>query len=238
MSMKLSSKEIVKVDENLKHIAFIMDGNGRWAKKRGLAREIGHQYGAKKFKEVVRHCADIGLRAVTVYAFSTENWKRPQKEVDALMNLFEVYIDDCLKRISDCRFRVKIIGDKKRLNERLQNKIEKIEAETANNDIILNVAINYGGRSEMVNAFNKLLSEGKTEITEEDISNSVYTSDSPAPDLIVRTGGDMRLSNFFLWQAAYSELCFIDTLWPDLTDEVIDEVVKNFYSRKRRYGGL
>lgn len=228
----------IKVDDRLKHIAFIMDGNGRWANKRGLPREVGHKYGAARLKDVLAHCRDIGIQVVTVYAFSTENWKRPEKEVQALMKLFDSYLDQALKEFSGYNIKLKFIGDMSRFDDNLQFKIKKAEQETQNNALILNIALNYGGRNELVSAFNKLASEGKTKITESDISRAIYTAGCPDPDIIVRTGGDMRISNFLLWQAAYSELYFTDTLWPDMSDEVIDEAVRVFYTRKRRYGGL
>ena len=226
------------VDERLRHIAFIMDGNGRWAKKRGLPREMGHKQGAQVFKEIVRYCGDIGVKAVTVYAFSTENWKRPEKEVSALMKLFDSYISGFAKEMVHYDIKIKIIGDTSALPENLREKITEIEEYTKDKSMILNVAINYGGRAEIAHAFNKMLSEGKINVTEEDISEALYTCNSPDPDIIVRTGGDMRISNFLLWQSAYSELYFTDTLWPDMKPEDVDAAVAEFYSRKRRFGGL
>ena len=238
MADNIQNTRTVKVDDNLKHIAFIMDGNGRWAKKRGLPREAGHKYGAEKFKDVVKHCSEIGLRAVTVYAFSTENWKRPETEVRALMMLFNSYLDDALMELAKYDVKVRFIGDMSRFDNKLREKISSVEKATENNSFVLNIAVNYGGRSELVAAFNKLAAEGKSEIKESDISGAIYTSHCDDPDMIVRTGGDMRISNFLLWQCAYSELYFTDTLWPDITDEVIDDAVRSFYSRKRRFGGL
>ena len=230
--------ETIKVDENLKHIAFIMDGNGRWAKKRGLPRELGHKQGAQKFKEIVRYCGDIGINAVTVYAFSTENWKRPEREVGALMKLFEAYIEDFAREMMHYDIKIKFIGDMSRFNEKFRQRVAELEEYTKDMKLHLNVAINYGGRDEIVNAFNKLAAEGKTQITEADISEAVYTAGCPDPDMIVRTGGDLRISNFLLWQSAYSELYFTDTLWPDMTPADVDAAVNEFYSRKRRFGGL
>jgi len=226
------------VDEKLRHMAFIMDGNGRWAKKRGLPREMGHRQGAQVFKEIIRYCGDIGIKAVTVYAFSTENWKRPEKEVSALMKLFDAYIAKFAKEMVHYDIRIKIIGDTSMLPEKMRQRIAEIEEYTKDRSMNLNIAINYGGRSEIVRAFNILSEQGKSNITEEDISNAVYTSDSPDPDIIVRTGGDMRISNFLLWQSAYSELYFTDTLWPDMKASDVDAAVAEFYSRKRRFGGL
>ncbi|MBQ1244183.1 MAG: di-trans,poly-cis-decaprenylcistransferase, partial [Clostridia bacterium] len=200
------------------HIAFIMDGNGRWAKKRGMPREYGHIKGAEKFKEVVRHCGDIGINTVTVYAFSTENWHRPENEVSALMKLLSQYIEGAQSELSENKIRFIFLGDKSALPEDLRIKAESLERASKDYTLTLNIALNYGGRAELVHAFNSLIKEGKTEITEKDISSHLYTKDSPEPDLIVRTGGDYRISNFLLYQAAYAELCFTKTLWPDLTN--------------------
>lgn len=211
-----------------------MDGNGRWAKKRGMPREYGHKYGVEAFKRMVEACNKIGVKYVTVYAFSTENWKRPKKEVDAIMNLLDEYLgQDCPQSIS-----VRVIGDISALDKKLQDKITDIQNKTANRENILNIAINYGSRAEIVNACNTLIKEGKTNITEDDIISKLYTYDCPDPDLIIRTGGDIRISNFLLWQAAYSEFYFTNTLWPDMTEEDLILAVESFNSRKRRYGGL
>ena len=223
-----------KIAEGISHIAFIMDGNGRWAKKRGFPREFGHKHGVEAFKRMVEACEKIGVHCVTVYAFSTENWKRPKREVDAIMNLLDEYLGkDCPQSVS-----IRIIGDISVLDSRLQEKIKHIQEATAGRRSILNIAINYGSRAEIVNACNQLMAEGKTSVTEQDIISKLYTSDCPDPDLIIRTGGDIRISNFLLWQAAYSELYFTDTLWPDMTEEDLLIAVENFNKRKRRYGGL
>ncbi len=222
------------VDEKLRHIAFIMDGNGRWANARNMPREHGHKYGARVFKKITEYCHKIGIKYITVYAFSTENWKRPKKEVDAIMRLLGEYLDEKMPENATVRF----IGDKTPLDDKLKSKMLKIESETEGYDSVLNVAINYGSRAELLNAYNKLLSEGKTDVTEEDISSALYTYPCPDPDLIVRTGGDLRISNFLLWQAAYSELYFTDTLWPDMKSDDVDRAIEAFYSRKRRFGGL
>jgi len=235
MSTKSSQ---LKVDERLQHIAFIMDGNGRWAQKRGLPREIGHKHGAQTFKKIVRYCGELGIKVVTVYAFSTENWKRSENEVSALINLFNTYIDNFNSDHSEDNIKVKFIGDITRFGDNLASKINKIEEATKNNAFTLNIAVNYGGRSELVHAFNKLISEGKREVTEGDISGAIYTSHCPDPDLIVRTGGDIRISNFLFWQSAYSEFYFTDTLWPDMSANDVDEAIKTFYSRKRRFGAV
>ena len=217
-----------------RHIAIIMDGNGRWAKKRGMPRTMGHAAGAEAFRRTANYCRTLGVEYLTVYAFSTENWKRPKREVDAIMNLLDDYLDrDCPPSIS-----IRIIGDISVLEPRLQDKIRKIQDATAGRKNILNIAINYGSRAEIVHACNQLISEGKTSVTEKDIISKLYTCDCPDPDLIIRTGGDIRISNFLLWQAAYSELYFTDTLWPDMTEDDLLIAVENFNKRKRRYGGL
>ncbi len=226
--------EIANKKNTLDHIAFIMDGNGRWAKKRGMPREYGHKIGVEAFKRMVEACNDIGVKCITVYAFSTENWKRPKKEVDSIMGLLDEYLGkECPDDIS-----IRIIGDIDVLDKKLKDKILDIENKTKDGSKILNIAINYGSRSEIVRAFNRLMAQGKTCISEEDIQHELYTYDCPDPDLIIRTGGDIRISNFLLWQAAYSELYFTDTLWPDMTREDLMAAVENYYTRKRRYGGL
>ena len=226
------------VDENFRHIAFIMDGNGRWAKKRGMPREYGHKVGSATFKKICIYCCDIGFRAVTVYAFSTENWKRPQHEVDTIMGILDDYLEELKRDYKQYRNRFKFIGDLSVLTPSLREKIAYVETLNTEFDQILNIALNYGGRAEIAHAFNTLAAEGKTSVTEEDISHAVYTVESGDPDMIVRTGGDLRISNFLLWQAAYAELYFTDKLWPDLTTDDVDRIVKDFYSRKRRYGGI
>ena len=222
------------VDDRLKHIAFIMDGNGRWAKSRNMPREYGHKNGARVFREITEYCHKIGIKYITVYAFSTENWKRPKKEIDAIMKLLDEYLDKQRPENASIRF----IGDIDALDSKLCKKIKALEKETSGHSSVLNVAMNYGSRAELVNAFNVLLSKGKESVSLDDINSALYTGDCPDPDLIVRTGGDMRLSNFLLWQAAYSELLFIDTLWPDMTSKDVDLAISEFYSRKRRFGGL
>ncbi len=225
---------VVQIDSRLQHVAFIMDGNGRWATKRGLPREFGHKKGVEVFSNITEYCHKLGIKYVTVYAFSTENWKRPQKEVAAIMNLLDEYLDK--KSPEDVR--ICFIGDKSRLGSKLEEKLLLAEEKTKNGKKILNVALNYGSRAEIVNACNKLILQGKSEITESDLNSFLYTGECPDPDLIVRTGGDIRISNFLLWQAAYSEFYFTDILWPDMTEKDVDNAIEDFYSRKRRFGGL
>ena len=221
-----------------KHVAFIMDGNGRWAKKRMQPREQGHRAGAKKFKEIVEHCADIGIECVTVYAFSTENWKRPKREVDAIMQLFRDYIREALQDFEKKDVRVLFIGNRSVFDAKTKAEMEKVEELTANRHKTLCIAINYGGRAEIVDAVNNMIARGKTSVTEEDITREIYSGAVPPPDMIVRTGGEMRLSNFLLWQSAYAELFFTETLWPDLKNEEVDSMIEAFCQRHRRYGGI
>ena len=235
---KQGKKASVQVDDRLQHIAFIMDGNGRWAQKRGMPREFGHTYGAATFKKIGRYCEKIGLKYMTVYAFSTENWKRPQKEVDAIMKLFDEYIEECFLEMEEDNVHFRFIGNLSVFPEALRAKMDKIDRETAHKPFVLNIAVNYGGREEIVHACNELIKAGKTEVTEEDISHNLYTLECPAPDLIVRTGGDLRCSNFLLWQSAYAEYYFTKILWPDFSAKDVDDAVNAFYGRKRRFGGV
>ena len=223
--MGISEKE--GNQNGIRHIAFIMDGNGS-----------GHSAGAKKFKEIVRHCADRGIDYVTVYAFSTENWKRPKKEVNTIMKLFRDYIKEAERDFGKNDVRVIFIGNRNVFDATLRREMETIERLTASRSKTLCIAINYGGRGEIVDAVNSLIESGRKTVTEEDITGSIYSGVVPPPDLIVRTGGEMRLSNFLLWQSAYSELFFSDTLWPDFTTEEVDVILEEFRQRNRRYGGI
>ena len=222
----------------LRHIAFIMDGNGRWAKKKGMPREFGHKQGAETFRKVLRRCCDLGIVASTYYVFSTENWKRPKKEVDAILELLEKYLDECEKEIEKNDVRFIFLGDISVFSQTIQNKIRYIEDVSKDHHHIASLALNYGGRSEITHAVNTLISDGKTQLCEDDITGALYTKNSPPLDLIVRTGGDLRISNFLLWQAAYAEFYFTDKLWPDLCPEDIDIIVENFTTRSRRFGGV
>ncbi len=233
----MENKIDFRVDENLKHIAFIMDGNGRWAKARGMNRPEGHKEGVKVFEHIGFTCLDLGLEAVTFYAFSTENWKRPPAEIKTIMGLLSLYLDKCGDTLIKKEVRFRMLGDKAGLDSSLRKRIEKLEEVTKHFKKSINVAINYGGRDEIVYACKKLVNEGK-EITKETISSALYTEDCIEPDMIIRTAGEKRLSNFLLWQSSYSELYFTDTLWPDFTDEDLILAINDFYSRRRRYGGL
>ena len=235
MSLNDSKKH---ADCGIRHIAFIMDGNGRWAQKRGMAREYGHKIGAEALKRVIKRCSEYGIEAATFYAFSTENWKRPEKEVNALMELLDKYLDEVCRDVQKNDIRYIFIGDMSPLSSSLKKKIEDIEKASESKKYIVNIALNYGAQSELVTAFNKLSARGKRRITEKDVESALYTAESPKLDLLVRTGGELRLSNFLLWQAAYAELYFSDVLWPDMDAKEVDKAIEAFAKRKRRFGGI
>ena len=238
----MANKQDISAEKNascaIRHIAFIMDGNGRWAKKRLMPREAGHRVGAEVFRKIVRCCCEHGIEASTYYVFSTENWKRPKKEVDAILSLLDQYLDQCEKELSENDVRFIFLGKKDPFEPSLREKMLRIEENSKNNRYIVNLALTYGGRDELKTAFETLAKSGKTEFSESDITNALYTHESPELDLIVRTGGDLRLSNFLLWQAAYAEFCFTDTLWPDFKANELDEIIENFSNRNRRFGGV
>ena len=203
-----------------------------------MPREFGHSHGAATFKKIGRYCEKIGFRYMTVYAFSTENWKRPQKEVDTIMRILDEYIEECFLEMEEDNVHFRFIGNLSIFPEELQAKMAKIDRETAHKPFVLNIAVNYGGREEITHACTELIRDGKTEVTEQDINDHLYTLGCPDPDLIVRTGGEYRISNFLLWQSAYTEFYFSDVLWPDYSANDVDEAVAAFYHRKRRYGGV
>ena len=220
------------------HIAFIMDGNGRWAKQRGMVREQGHRFGVKAFERVLEHCNKRGIATVTVYAFSTENWKRPPKEVDAIMKLMDHYLAECEKKIEEYGMSICFLGDKAPFEEKRRARMERLEKLTAGRKRCLNIALNYGGRNEIVRACNCLLASGVSKVDEDGFAAILDTAASGDPDLIVRTGGDLRISNFLLWQSAYAELYFTDVLWPDFDEAELDKAIEDFQKRKRRFGGV
>ena len=236
----ISNEKNKNGEKSLNSIAFIMDGNGRWAKARGLARKEGHKEGAKVVERVLAHIRSLGIHHLTLYAFSTENWKRPEDEVKGLMSLFYQYVTHVAipKIKSDPDLGIVFIGDKSALPENLRKKCLEAERLSEGKSYICNIALNYGGRAEIVNAANAAIKDGVKELTEQTLSRYMYTAHSPDPDLIIRTGGDFRISNFLLWQSAYSEYIILDTLWPDLTNEEIDECIAKFKSRERRFGGV
>ena len=226
------------------HIGFIMDGNGRWAKKRGLPRKFGHREGAKTFKKIVRHCKDIGIRYITFYAFSTENWKRPKEEVDTIIDLFNQYIEDVRKHIDE-EVKVIFLGDKSVFNQELQQKMNSLENDSRDFDkMTLLLAINYGGRDDIVHSIKgiaELIKSGTIvpdQIDESLVSSMLYTQGIPDVDLIIRPSGEQRTSNFLIWQSAYAELYFTDILWPDFSAKELDKALKNYASMGRRFGGV
>lgn len=229
-------KEPLLLSGKLNHIAFIMDGNGRWAQRRGLQRSLGHVEGMKTFDRIMNHCSDIGIPHVTVYAFSTENWKRPRAEIDTIMRLLSSYIDRAAKELNIHKTEYHFIGDKTPLPAELRKKAENLEQISRGLPLTLNIGLNYGSHAEITMAVNRLLSEGKTAVTEEDLAAALFTAHSPYPDLLVRTGGEYRLSNFLLWQLAYTELSFTDILWPDLTNDRLDDIIREFLHRNRTFG--
>lgn len=228
-----------------KHVGIIMDGNGRWAKKRGLPRSAGHKAGANNFRTITRYCSDIGIKYLTVYAFSTENWKRPSDEVSALMSLFKSYLNEALTDFKVDSIVVKFIGDKTGFNSELQELIRENEEESANRDgMVLNIAMNYGSRAEITMAVKKIAEKVKSgelsveDITEQTVSDNLYTAFQPDPDLVIRPSGEYRISNFLLWQSAYTEYVIMDKLWPDFTKEDMNRALLEFANRNRRYGGV
>ena len=222
----------------LRHLGIIMDGNGRWASKRGLMREAGHKVGAETFKRVVEHCIDRDIELVTVYAFSTENWKRPESEVEGIIRLLIKYLEESINEKREKNSRIRFIGDRSRFSSEVQELMRVSEEKSAHFSHSLNIALNYGGRADIVQAVNSLIANGKTSITEEDISGALYTKGQPDPDLIIRTGGEFRLSNFLTWQSAYSEFWFTPKLWPDITGDDIDEALEFYSTRHRRFGDV
>ncbi len=222
------------------HIAIIMDGNGRWAKKRSLPRTAGHAAGSKNFKEIARYANKIGLKYLTVYAFSTENWKRPKDEVDNIMNILRDYLKDA-KNFKDENIRVKFIGDIDALDEDIRLLIDDAEKESENaTGLKLNIALNYGGRDEIVHAVKKIVESGipADMINEDTIGNNLYTAGMPDPDFIIRPSGEYRLSNYLIWQSAYAEYWFSDILWPDFRPKHLDMAIEDYLKRNRRYGGI
>ena len=227
------------------HIGIIMDGNGRWAKQRNLPRSAGHNAGGKVFRKISRYCSDIGIKYLTVYAFSTENWKRPQEEIDALMKLFKDYLEEALRDFKNDSIVVRFIGDKTPFSDDLRNlMIENEEGSKDRDGMVLNIAMNYGSRDELVRAvksISKGVKDGEIDIdaiNEQMISDNLYTANQPDPELIIRPSGEYRISNFMLWQSAYTEFVIMNKLWPDFTEEDLDEAIKIFNQRNRRFGGV
>ncbi len=226
-----------------KHVAIIMDGNGRWAKKRGLPRTAGHSAGAETFRKIATYCKNIGMDYLTVYAFSTENWKRPQEEVDAIMQLLEKYLLEAIEKMEQDGIRLKILGDTEPLSDKLKALIDRTDRISHElSGFQANICLNYGGRDEIVKAARKYaqaVSEGRAnDIDEKEFSSFMYSDGIPDPDLIIRPSGEIRTSNFLLWQSAYSEFYFTDVLWPDFDEAELDKALEAYAKRSRRYGGV
>ena len=244
--IRKGAKKTVIAPEHLPgHIAFIMDGNGRWAKKRGLSRNIGHAEGSRMLKEVVKACYNLHIRYVTVFAFSTENWARPKEEVDQLMKLLLEYLKNAEADLEGRAVRIRIIGSRKGLPEDILREIDRVESNTAGNgEMDFIIAINYGGRQEILEATRTLAEKVAAGILRvEDIDEAcfeehLFTKGIPSPDLLVRTSGEQRLSNFLLWQCAYAEFHFPDVLWPDFKERQLHDALHSYAGRKRRFGGL
>ena len=216
-----------------------MDGNGRWAKKRALPRKAGHKAGVDALKKVIEECQARGVQMCSFYAFSTENWKRPQDEINAIFKLVDDFAANELKKYVDKNYRVMCMGDLSLLPQKTQDSLKEIVDSGKNNTgMIVNIAINYGGRQEIVNAINYILQSGINKVDEQMVSDCIYTAGLPDPDIIVRTSGEERISNFMLWQLAYSEFLFIDTLWPDMDKKDIDYIINEYSKRNRRFGDI
>ena len=226
------------------HIAFILDGNRRWAKKRMLPTKLGHKAGADTLEKIVKYANKRGVKYLTSYCFSTENWKRTEEEVSAIMDLLVYYLDDYATWADDDNIRIKVIGDRTKLRESIQKKKKKVEDGTKDNTgLTFIIALNYGGRLELTQAMQKIaksVKEGKVnpeDITEDMIADNLYTAGIPDPDLMIRTSGELRLSNFLPWQLTYAEFLFVDKLWPDFTEQDLDDAIKEFTKRNRKFGG-
>lgn len=223
-----------------KHIAIIMDGNGRWAKAHLVPRVAGHNAGMKAMKEILKKSQTLGVKHLTVYAFSTENWKRSEEEVSGIFNLLIKYVNSELKELNDNNVKVNVLGDASVIPEKALESLNLALNETKDNDgLQFNIALNYGSRAEIIRAVNRLIDEGIKEVDEDALSRYLYTGDFdiPDPELIIRTSGEERLSNFLMWQAAYSEFVFTDVLWPDFTPEEYEKCIEEYQSRDRRFGG-
>lgn len=229
--------------ESLQHIAFIMDGNRRWARKHAMPIALGHKKGAETLTDIAKAVKECGVRYMTVYAFSTENWKRDKAEVDALMSLLRQYLDNSFKQLEENNVKIKFIGERAMLASDIIEKMVNIENNTAqNSEMTLCIALSYGSRQEIVAAMQKIAQSAvkgtirPEDITSDTIARSLYTADIPDPDLLIRTSGEMRLSNYLLWQLAYTELYFSDTLWPDFSKKELEDIIANYETRERRYG--
>jgi undecaprenyl diphosphate synthase len=232
-----STEQIPPHDEVPRHVAIIMDGNGRWAKQRHLPRLAGHRRGVEAVRATVRACAERGVGFLTLFAFSSENWRRPAEEVAVLMQLFIAALENEVQKLHRNGIRLMVVGERQRFDPKIQQLIAEGEQLTAaNKGLVLTIAANYGGRWDVLQAVDRLLKEGKREICEADLAQYLSMSYAPEPDLFIRTGGEQRVSNFLLWQLAYTELCFTDTLWPDFDAAALDQAFASYRQRERRFG--
>ena len=243
-NFKINRNELFDKDKLPQHLAIIMDGNGRWAERRGLPRSVGHREGAKTVRRVITNCLDFNIPILTIFAFSTENWKRPKKEIIYLIKLFERVLSKEKANLVKNNIKINFIGRLDNLPKSLTEKMEELhEATKRNNKLILNIAINYSGRTEIVDALKSILLKinkkklGIEEINENTIRDNLYTHNIPDPDLLIRTAGEMRISNFMLWQIAYTELWVTPVFWPDFDENNLVEAIRNFQKRVRKYGG-
>lgn len=221
------------------HIAIIMDGNGRWAKARGLSRSAGHKEGAHAVRRIIEAAPQLGIRFITLYAFSTENWSRPQEEIDTLMDLLEKTLDEYQKSAQKKNLRVWVSGEREPLPTQILQKIDRLVQSTSEHTgLTVNLALNYGAQQEIAHAVNRLLAQNPSSITPQDITQHLYQPQLPPPDLIIRTSGEQRLSNFLLWQAAYSEFYFTSVLWPDFNRNELEKAIHAYQQRQRRFGGV
>lgn len=221
------------------HIAIIMDGNGRWARRRGLPRLFGHREGSKRVPEIVQACTDLGVKVLTLYAFSTENWARPATEVSGLMGILRAYLRSQYDMMMQNNIRLRTVGDISKLPESAREEFRRVMKDTAGNTgLVLNLALNYGGRSEIVRAVNRLIKDGAEKVTEGSLTDALDTTGLPDPDLLIRTSGEMRISNFLLWQTAYAEFYVTPLFWPEFTPERLHDAIEDYQRRERRFGGI
>ena len=225
------------ISHNIKHLAIIMDGNGRWASKHGLPVAAGHKQGAEAAKEITKTCVELGIKYLTLYTFSSENWNRPEDEVKNILGLLKYYLGEEAEKLVKNGVRIKFIGDISAFSDDIKKRCAELESKNPDNvKLIINIALNYGGRQEIINAVNAAIKNGK-EISHEDFTKLLYTADTPDPDLLVRTGGDLRISNFLLWQSAYTEFYFTEILWPDFNKNELVKAIEDYNNRERRFGG-
>ncbi len=239
MFFKNRKNSVIDPERMPKHIGIIMDGNGIWAKKRGLPRSVGHRAGAETLRKIVTYCDEIGIKTVTAYAFSTENWKRPKEEVDSLMSLLSEYLSNAERDLGGKNAVIRVLGDRTPLSDKIKEEIINTEKFTENNTgVILNLALNYGGRDEILHAVNSAVADGHTNITKDVLESYLYDPALTDVDLIIRPSGEYRLSNFLMWQSAYAEFWFDNVLWPDFTTKHLDRAILDFQNRNRRFGGV